>query len=172
MMTLRCTRKLMSHFDEEPAPAEAIAGPRPMLGDWYANLVLYGSTPMALCVNEKTRYAIVVPLDECSSLFILYIRLAQRIYHAMRRLGVPDDLTRRVLDEHRGGVHVAPTKDRSVVGTMNDLAKHLQWHLEERLRRGPIRHPADLEEDLNSIPHNPLGWANATERLLELCSGG
>lgn len=62
-----------------------------------------------MCVNEKSRYAIVVPLEEYKSLFILYVHLAQRICHAMRRLGIPDDVARRVLDEHRGGVRIAPT---------------------------------------------------------------
>lgn len=168
MMTIRCTQRLMDHFGERPTEAETLPGSPPSLGEWYGTLVLYRRTPMALCVNEKSYYAIVVPLAECASLFTLYIRLAQRIYDAMRRLGVADDAARRALDEHRGGVRIAPTDNRSLLGTMNGLAKHLECHLDQRLQHGPIREAADLDGDLNDVPHKPLGWSNARERFIEL----
>jgi hypothetical protein len=124
---------------------------------------------MALCVNELTRYTIVIPLEDCETTHTLYIRVAQRAYDAIRRVGAPQIIAARVLDEYRGGVSIEPTNSRSVLGTMNDLAKHLVWHLEQRLLSGPVRDPADLDDDLNIIPHRPLDWSSARERLLAVC---
>ena len=64
---------------------------------------------MALCVNEHTRYAIVVPLMDCESILDLYILLAQRIYDAVRRVCDMDEVAGRILDEYRGGVLIART---------------------------------------------------------------
>ena len=30
---------------------------------------------------------------------------------------------------------------------------------------------SDPDRDLNMVPHRPLGWANATDRLIEICGG-
>lgn len=169
MMTLRCTRRLLRYFEEKPHPDVGAGTVDCLLGDWYANLVWYGSTAMALCVNGPTRYAIVIPLEDCETTHTLYIRVAQRTYDAIRRVGAPQIVAGRVLDEYRGGVSIEPTNNRSILGTMNDLAKHLIWHLEQRLRSGPVRDPADLDDDLNVIPHRPLNWSSARERLLAAC---
>ena len=143
--------------------------PGTLLGDWYANLVWYGSTPIAICVNEQTRYAMVIPLEDCETTQVLYIRVAQRAYDAVRHVGAPQDVAKHVLDEYRGSVCIAPTNNRSVLGTMNDLSKPLVWHLDQRLLSGPVHDPVDLDDDLNAIPHRPLGWSNGRERLLAVC---
>ena len=169
MMTLRCTRRLLGYFDEKLRRDVGAEPVECLLGDWYANLVWYGSTSMTLCINGLTRYAIVIPLEDCETTHALYIRVAQRTYDAIRRVGAPQAIARRVLDEYRGGVSIEPTNNRSILGTMNDLAKHLISHLEQRLRSGPVRDPADLDDDLNIIPHRPLNWSNARERLLAVC---
>jgi hypothetical protein len=171
MMTLRCTRRLMDYLDTGFAAGLACGETQPLLGDWYVNLLRHRRAALALCVNEKTRYAIVIPLKSCETILQLYIRLAQRIYDAMRRLGIADEVARRVLDQHRGGVCVAPTASRSVLGTMNDLAKAVTWYLDGQPRHVLPDDLSDLDRDLNMVPHRPLGWANATDRLIELCAG-
>lgn len=170
MMTLRCTRRLLTYFDEKITTGTEPEIPESILGCWYANLVLYRSFPMALCVNERTLYAVVVPIEDCETLDNLHIRLAQRAYGAVGRVGGGSEMAGRVLDEYRGGVHIAPTNSRSILGTMNDLAMHLEWLLERRLQSGPVRDMAVLEEDLNVIPQRPLGWSDARTRLLEVCN--
>ena len=126
MMRLRCTRRLLDHFHEEITPELRIAAAELFPGDWYANIVRYDLATMALCVNEHTRYAIVVPLMDCESITCLYIRLAQRIYDAVRRVCGMEEAAGRILDEYRGGVLIARTNNRSILGTMRDLAEHLE----------------------------------------------
>jgi hypothetical protein len=159
----------LDYFEHESRLNPEFEEPECFLGDWLANLVWYGPTSMALCVNEKTRYAIVIPLAGCDSVHILYILLAQRAYDAVRRVGATAEIARRVLDEYRGGVRIAPTNNRSVVGTMNDLANHMVWHLDQVLETGPVRDPADLDDVLNEVPHRPLRWSNARDELIEAC---
>jgi hypothetical protein len=169
MMTLRCTRRLLAYFGEKVSQSQACDAADTLLGDWFANLVLYGAAPIALCVNGPTRYAVVIPLHDCQSAHALYMRLAQRASDAVQRVGAGAEIARRVLDEYRGGVHFAPTNNRSVLGTMNDLAKHLEYALDDLLQSGPIRDPAILDDELNRIPHAPLDYSNAAECLRRLC---
>jgi len=76
MMTLRCTRRLLGYFDEKLRRDVGAEPVECLLGDWYANLVWYGSTSMTLCINGLTRYAIVIPLEDCETTHALYIRVA------------------------------------------------------------------------------------------------
>ena len=89
MMTLRCTKRLLGHFSERPTVVALAAEVEPLLGEWYANLFRYSDTDIALCVNEMTRYAIVIPLEGCESISTLYIRLAQRVFDALHRARIP-----------------------------------------------------------------------------------
>lgn len=169
-MTLRCTRKLLVYFDEKHASGPMLEMPDSMLGCWYANLVWYGRVPMALCVNERTLYAVVIPIEDCETSHSLYIRIAQRAYDAALHVGARRAIASRILDEYRGGVRIAPTNNRSVLGTMSDLAYHLERSLEAHLASGPVRNPAILDDDLNIIPQRPLGWSDARTCLLEVCN--
>ena len=59
MITLRCTKRLLAHYSERPTVASLAVDCEPLLGEWFANLIRYGDSNIALCVNEVTRYAIV-----------------------------------------------------------------------------------------------------------------
>ncbi|MBK8269895.1 MAG: hypothetical protein IPK83_17025 [Planctomycetes bacterium] len=123
-------------------------------------------------MNELTRYAIVILLDDCKSVSDLHIRITQRIHDTVLHLAAAPAIARRVFDEYRGGVRIAPTGNRSIVGTMNDLAFHLEWSLDHHLQAGPVRDLAVVEKDLNVIPQRTLDGSNARDRLIAVCRAG
>ncbi|MCB9852798.1 MAG: hypothetical protein H6819_06860 [Phycisphaerales bacterium] len=170
MMKLRCTRKLIDHFDETHVSGPEPEMPESLLGCWYANLVWYWRIPMALCVNERTLYAVVIPIGHSDSLESVYIRLIERVHDAVRRVGGGTEVADRILEEYRGGVRILPTNNRSLLGTMNDLAFHLDRSLECRMLKSRLPDWVEHDDDLNVIPQRLLGWSDARSRLLEVCN--
>jgi hypothetical protein len=171
MLTLRCTRRLMDHLGIKPTPAGIPEPFDSLLGDWYAGLVqLIGVAPLMLCVNEPTRYAIVIQLEGGEDLGILHACLTEGACEAVRRVGASRQTVRRVEKEYADGVRIAATQSRSVLGTMNDLARLLEGYL-GGLSGAKLQEAfADVEDYLNVVPHRPLGMDNATMRLRGLCA--
>ena len=171
MLTLRCTQRLMRHLDVKPTP-EAGDGSEALLGAWYANLIGTDAGPVILCVNEHTRYVIPFQLDPRSEeeVHSLYVQLVWRIHEAMRLRNVEPDIVTQVTDEYRGGMLIAPTASRSVLGTLNDMAMQLKYRITDAAdNREPVNLEA-MEQKLNQTPILPMKGANPGEMLLERCA--
>ena len=173
MLTLRCTKKLVKYLDTGPTPQPLHL--TTTLGDWYANLFNYDGLDIAMCVNSQTRYAIPISLHDCDSAQRLYIALVWRVRDAIRRLGLPDTVANHIVNEYRGGLIIAPTADRSVLGTMNDLISLCEHYLDDLCGSGRTIDWKtvwyEFEDELNQTPHKPLGYERGRERLVELLQG-
>ena len=85
----------------------------------------------------------------------------------MRSRGVEREVVSRVTDPYRVGVMIAPTASRSVLGTGNDMAVQLTYHVADAL---DSRRPPDLEaieQQLNRTPIMPMKGANPAAMLLD-----
>jgi uncharacterized protein DUF6933 len=173
MLTLRCTKKLMKRLGTQPTP-------KPLsltntLGDWYANLFNYDGLDIAMCVNAQTRYAIPVPLHDYVKDHTLYIDLIWRVHDAIRRLGLPDTTAYKIVKEYSYCLIIAPTADRSILGTMNELIWQCECMLDDACESGRIINWKEIwkefEDELNQTPHKPLGYARSRDRMLELLQG-
>ena len=145
----------------EPAP-----GAR--LGDWYAHLLRIERKKCVIFTSERTLLTfLAVGLD----------RDAIRDYAALFQDGLrrvlesegfaPGDVD-RVLDEYQE-LALAPTTDRSVLGSLNDLARMAAAHIE---RDGGLRgcDPGAVTRQLNRTPMSRLQMASplaTTRRVLE-----
>ena len=175
MLTLRCTNSLMRYIEVSP-DAETEGRPEGALGAWYANNETDVGT-VILAVNEHTRYTIPIfpdPRDEDgpSNYMNLYVRLIWRIHEALRRLGLDEQTAQRVTDEHRGGVVIAPTASRSVLGTVNQMARQLVYHVSDAAANHDPSILESLEERLNETPILPMNGAAPIEMLIERCRQG
>jgi len=127
-----------------------------------------------MCVNQKTRYAIPVPLHDCQNDHELYVVLIRRIRQTVVRLGFPGTVAIQIDTEYTGYV-VAPTADRSILGTMNDLISLCEYMIDDECESG---RPFDwntawhkFEDELNQTPHKPLGYDRSRDRFVELLQG-
>ncbi len=175
MLTLRCTKKLIKYLNAEfSQPTPEPPSPSTTLGDWYANLFRYDRVAIAMCVNSQTRYAIPVPLHDCPNTDSLYVLLTRRIRQAVIGLGFSNTVANRIVQEYTGYL-VAPTADRSVIGTMNDLISLCEYMIDDECESG---RPFDFktvwhkfEDELNQTPHKPLGGDNSRKRMLIILEG-
>ena len=170
MLRLLCTKKLMKHLGTQPTPQPLSL--TTTVGDWYANLFTYDNLDIAMCVSEQTRYAIPVSLHDREHDHGLYVGLVWRIHDAIKRLGLAEAIADRIVDEYRGGLIVAPTADRSVLGTMNDLVRLCKHQLDAACDSSGIQDWKgiwkEFEDELNQTPHMALGGDNGTSRLVSL----
>jgi hypothetical protein len=115
MYTLHCTAKLR---DRLKLPMSAASRPpSTALGDWYAT-ALFWRPQLALLVNERTLLPVLLPLAPAATLIE---RIAAAVAKALHMHGIGDDFIEREVAA-MAEVSIAKTANRSVVGTMSELA--------------------------------------------------
>jgi len=162
MPYLRCTQKLLHAIGSPRILPRGETQPT-LLGDWYANLLRVGRQQALLFTNEATLYAVAVlgvRRAACADLPQCFRDHLQQTLAEERLLpGLLDAL----LVEYRD-VTLARTASRSVLGSMNDVARHVAYHVCDA--GGPAQcDRAALHRQLNDMPHQPLGWQTAAEAL-------
>ena len=158
MFTLRCTRPLLSTLGQLTPPGEGAEPPATTaLGDWYANRVNIGRHRLVLCTNELTLLSVVVPAKDLPR---LPVRLLQSVGELLDRLGIPDARIERELREMTM-VRFAPTRSRSVLGTMNDFAWQVEAWFEAGRPTVPLSH---IELRLASCPCGALQYDRPMDR--------
>jgi hypothetical protein len=88
-----------------------------VMGDWYAN-VLFWKPQLALFVDERTLLPVVVPLAPAATVIA---RFPESVAAVLAALGTPQsfiDAELAMMTDHQ----LQPTRNRSVLGTMNDFA--------------------------------------------------
>ena len=141
MLLLRCTRKLLTRL---PAPSAADdAASTTVLGDWYATILMVRPAHLILLVNESTRLPVVLPARELAT---LVDRIPHAVAEALTDLGVASEAIER---EHTAmqAILCGPTRNRSVVGAMNEFVFQIQIRREEE----PWADLRALSFDLTSV---------------------
>jgi hypothetical protein len=140
MITLRCTKKLQKHLGVKPEPEDV--EPSSALGDWYGNLIFMPkSWPLILISNERTMLSVVMRHDAD-----VLTEFKQRVIGLLRRLEIPKEAVERETF-HLQQIRIGKTKNRRVLGSMNDAA----LQVEARLFREPRE---SLEQAENALAEN------------------
>ncbi len=158
MFTLRCTQRLLRRLN---VPGEgADQPPTTRLGDWYANLLHIGSRQVILATSERSLLGLFLSAARAAT---LPERLRLAVAQLLEDLGVPQQL---IAEESAAmaEVRIGYTRDRRVLGTMNDLASQVRWRLED----DPGGDLGRLQRDLTLMPCGAIGYASSGERTAEL----
>jgi Domain of unknown function (DUF6933) len=154
MVVLRCTQKLLVRLKQvgDLPPVESTT----LLGDWYGNILRIGRRQHLLFIIERSRLPIVFPIRE------------------VKRLGnvFPDAVCERLATVGVAAVDIAEersrmsdlsfgrTKNRSLLGTLNDFAFMAQ---SVDARRAEPESPEELMQFLSQTPILPLDGASPIE---------
>jgi hypothetical protein len=158
VFTLRCTRTLLARLRTTPAPDDK--SPSTRLGDWYANLLARAGWSVVLFVSGRSLLPVVVAAKEAST---LVPRFRASFTDVLKRLGVAAAAVDRELAE-MDGVRIGRTRDRQVLGSMNDFA----YLLRARRGAGSSLNNTALALELADAPCGPLGMRRPSEVTLEL----
>jgi hypothetical protein len=96
------------------------------LGDWYANVLFIRHQQLVLCTNERSLLSVIVPTKDPAR---LPVRLRDAALSLFQRLGYPANIGAAEVHE-MSEVAVSRTANRSVLGSMNDIARHCRWYAE------------------------------------------
>ena len=168
MPTLRCTQKLLKAIGNQSV--HPIEHSRPsLLGDWYVNLLVIARQNALLFTNEATLYSFAVLGVRKAMLPNLISILMEHLKQNLSYENVPPYVIDRLVVEYRD-LRLAETANRSVLGSMNDLADMLEHYVQDAggSRACDVR---QVNQQLNQSPHKPLGWKSAIDVLHERLLG-
>jgi hypothetical protein len=121
MFTFRCTqvlrKKLALPVNPEP-PA-----PTTRLGDWYGNVLNVGHQRLTIFISERSLLPVIMPLKERHQ--ILH-NFKQRLADVLVHLDIDAHLISGELNQMQE-VIIAPTANRSVLGSMNDFIATIKY---------------------------------------------
>ena len=116
------------------------------LGDWYATDLVLNRRQFVLSVSGKTRIAVLTKAAPYST---FPERLPSAISEVLLALGISAENVAAEMKE-MNGIHLAKTESRSIIGSMVDYCKHLQFVAEAR--RFNLEDPVTISFWLSAIP--------------------
>lgn len=160
MQLIRCTQKLLKELRVKPSEVEPEFG---YIGEWHANLLRVERRKCVLFTNNDTLYSIFVfglkraDFDHLDEIF------RQSLFRRLRIEGFSQIQIEKVLEEYQK-IHFAKTNNRSVLGSMNDLAFQMEGHIISTGGIGNLGLDA-LNDTLNRIPMGALNYQYSIEAL-------
>ena len=163
MQLIRCTKKLQKEMGLKQSDLCAEEPRFSYLGPWHANLIHIDRRKCVLFVNDKTLFNFIVPdlsraqIRELDKLFKSYLSCV------LADAGIPEADRARILSEY-DEVGYANTNSKSVLGSMNDLAFHYKFSIQEA---GGVHSPAvpEIIRRLNRMPMGALKYVFPIEAL-------
>ena len=143
MITLRCTAKLQRLLRLPEGPTGAVTDAR--LGDWFATLLTTRPQHLALCVNERSLLSIIVPMAPRPGFLSRFQTVA-----TARIAQIPAPQAQlRAETSALATVGVGPTRNRSILGSVNNLRYLALSHLD--------RHPdTSIDEVAEALCVTPM----------------
>jgi hypothetical protein len=160
MAVLRCTKKLLKELKTVGSAGVHPAGP---LGGWHANLLRIDRRKCVLFTQNATLFSFLVPGLKKPHYENFLEVFRQSLFKRLLHEEIPQRQIEAILDEHREIV-IAKTNNRSVLGSMNDLAFQLRYQI---VAQGGLEN-VDLYELNRYLNRIPMGAINAIYSIDEL----
>ncbi len=151
MAILRCTKKLLTELKTKPLERPAFSD---KVASWHANIIRVDRRKCILFTHDATLYSFLVPGLKKPQFENFREVFGQSLFKNLRWENFPQDQIELVLVEHRE-IIIAKTNNRSVLGSMNDLAYQLKYRISAI---GGLANVdlAELNHELNRIPMSAI----------------
>jgi len=163
MAIIRCTKKLLTELKTKLSEG-AISSSE--VGSWHANLLRIDRRRCILFTNDATLYSFLIPGLKKPQFENFREVFGQNLFKNLLWENFPQNQIEIVLDEHRE-VIIAKTNNRSVLGSMNDLAFQLKYQI---AAMGGLDNVdlAELNHGLNRIPMSAIKEVYSIYELTKL----
>ena len=137
------------------------------LGSWHVNLIYIDGKKCLLFVNDKTLFNFIVPdipraqIKKLSSIFKATLECV------LSDEGIPEMAITKIMSEYES-VQYANTNNKSVMGSMNDLAFHYKYHIQSEGGVHSYAVPSIIKK-LNHMPMGALDYVFPIEALKAAC---
>ena len=152
MQLIRCTGKLQKEMGLKKTDLLETEPHFLYLGTWHANLIHIDKRKCVLFVNDKTLFNFIAPdvsraeIRNLTGLFNGYLRCV------LSDEGFIDSAIEKIMSEY-DEVGYAKTNSKSVLGSMNDLAFHYKYNIQEE---GGV-HSSAVPGIIRKLNHMPMG---------------
>ena len=125
MPILRCTQKLLKELRTAPSQLVESVG---ALGSWHANLLRFERRKCVLFTNDATLYSVFVPGLRKSQFQCIVDVMGQALFRSLRLADFSEPQIAAIIREVDGSneLQIAKTNNRSVLGSMNDMAYQIE----------------------------------------------
>lgn len=167
-MIIRCTQKLLKELrikPQEPQEPEVVSE----VGSWHANLLRIDRRKCVLFTHDMTLFSVFVAGLKRDNFERIDQVFGQALFKTMLLFDFEQSEIERMLDWSLHNTYTK-TNSRSVLGSMNDMAFHIEYHIQAD---GGLAHAdlADLHRRINRIPFKAVGFKFPVEGLKDLLSG-
>jgi hypothetical protein len=131
-----------------------------VLGDWYANVVPlpFRGKSVVMCVNQPTRLAVLMPGRGTIKMLPVF---RKRVIALLKKIDLSAECIGKEARE-MADLQVSVTDSRSVLGSMNDMTRHLRAVAEQKSSAEAI--DWDAQEMLFAeYMHGPLDYVPPKE---------
>jgi hypothetical protein len=128
MQTIHCTQKLLKELGKQDATIPQAEPQRGLLGPWHANLIRIERRKCVLFTNDLTLYSFLVPevkkaeLIKFRELFLIHLKV-----NLIKEDFGTEEINKSLAEYDE--IAVAPTKKRSVLGSMNDFVNQYAFFI-------------------------------------------
>jgi len=166
MKLIRCTKRLQKEMGLKKTDLHEAEPESSCLGSWHANLIYIDRRKCVLFVNDRTLFNFIAPeltrarIKELDVLFREYLQcvLAEEEIHASARKEIIAEYTE---------LDYASSKNKSVLGSMNDLAFHYKFHILSEGGVGSCMVPSIIRK-LNRMPMGAIEYRYPIEALRQM----
>jgi len=163
MAIIRCTKKLLTELKTKPSEGATSSSE---VGSWHANLLRIDRRKCILFTNDATLYSFLIPGLKKAQFENFREVFGQNLFKNLLWENFPQNQIEIVLDEHRE-IIIAKTNNRSVLGSMNDLAFQLKYQI---AAMGGLDNVdlAELNHGLNRTPMSAIKEVYSIYELTKL----
>ncbi len=159
MILLHCTKKMMAEIGLKESNLILASEPHSPLGTWCANIIYIDRKKCALFVNGATLTSFLIAGISRSELRQLPDQFAHHWRQFLSYECFPASVIETLIADCSKFAY-AKAHDKSVLGSMNDIACHYKWYLLERTHS-----VAESIHELNRMPMGALKYEFPIEVL-------
>ncbi len=163
-MVIRCTTKLLKELGMKlttVTDGDDLGGE---LDTWFGNLLRLDRHKCIVFTHAQTLFSFLVPRVRKADLIDFRLFFLSHVDEALRSEGLSVAVLPGI---DRDSCMIARTNNRSVLGSMNDLAVQCRVSIEAEGGLSRCDMPR-LQRQLNRVPLSAIGYDQAIDRLKEL----
>ncbi len=166
MQLIRCTKKLQKEMGLKAADLAKQESTTGLLGAWHANLLLIDRRKCVLFVNDKTLFNFIIPGVKKEQLRKLDDYFRNCLQCILADEAFNETIRDQIMQEY-ATIGFANTNNRSVMGSMNDLAFNYKVYIQKEGGVKSCMLPKIIHQ-LNRMPMKALDYGYSIESLQSL----
>ena len=166
MQLIRCTKKLQKEIGLKPKNLAEEDASTSLLGSWHANLLLIDRRKCVLFVNDKTLFNFIIPGVKKAELVKLDDHFKSYLQCILADEGFDKTICDQIQQEY-DTIGFANTNNKSVMGSMNDLAFNYTLSIQQDGGVNRCMLPKIVHQ-LNRMPMGALKYQYAITALQSL----